>query len=256
MHLTANQAIPWFGSVLAEIFLLIVMVNRGFVGRFPFFFASIAYDVLRQAVLFMVLAKFKGAYFTAYWLSIPPEYTLAFATMYEAFRHAFKADIRFSPGTLRIFWITTAMLVLIAAGFVFHPRTPINTLTTLILVLDRSSQLLRCGILLFLWVYSSKLGITWRHHVFGVVFGLGMYAGVGLIVATIDAAIGKLCSAWLPPIQQYAYLATTIIWPIYFLRNEPARGPLTLQELHSYRDFVTFGQQTTTEIRRLIREKL
>ena len=256
MHLTVNQAIPWFGSVLAETILLIVMVRRGFVRRFPFFFASIAYDVCRQAVLFTILAKFTAAYFAAYWLCMPAEYTFAYAVIYEAFRNAFKADVRFCPNTLKVFGIGTIVLVLLAASFLFHPGLQLRNLATLALVLSRSSELLRCGLLLFLWVYSAKLGISWRHHVWGIVFGLAMYSGVGLLVATVDVAIGKMCGHWLVPIPHYAYLAATIIWPIYLLRDEPARGPLTLQELHSYRNFITFGHQATTEIRRLIRERL
>ncbi|HEV2964225.1 MAG TPA: hypothetical protein VG649_20525 [Candidatus Angelobacter sp.] len=256
MHLTAHQAIPWFGSAFAEVILLIVMLKKRLVGRFPFFFASIAYDVCRQAVLFIVLAKFTGAYFAAYWLSIPAEYTFAYAVIYEAFRNAFKADIRFCPNTFKVFGIGTAILILIAASFVFRPSVPFRSLTILVMVLNRSSELLRCSLLLFLWLYSSKLGISWRHHVWGIVFGLGMYSAIGLIVGTVDVAIGKMCGHWLVPIPHYAYFAATIIWPIYLLRTEPARGPLTLQQLYSYRDFIAFGHQATTEIRRLIRERL
>lgn len=152
MHPTASQAIPWFGSVLAEIILLAAMLRRRLAGRFPFFFASIAYDVARQAVLFVIFAKFAAAYFAAYWLSIPAEYTLAYAVIYEAFRHAFKADIRFCPKTLKMFAIATAVLVLISAWFIFRPGVPLRNFDILIAVLDRSSELLRCSLLLFLCV--------------------------------------------------------------------------------------------------------
>lgn len=256
MHLAPSEYIPWFGSVLAEIALLAILLKRRFVLRFPFFFASIAYDVARQAVFFITLAEFKQAYYAAYWLSIPVEYTLAFAVIYEAFRYAFKADIRFSPGTLRVFVAATVLLVLVAATCVLRPGVQIKNLEILILVLDRSSQLLRCGLLVFLWVYSSRLGISWRHHVWGIVFGLAMYSGVGLVVATVNTALGQMCGPRLATIQQFAYLAATIIWPIYFLRNEPERGPLTLEDLHSFADLIALGERAVYEIRKVMRDQL
>ncbi|SRR6266481_4924776 len=256
MHLTPSVYIPWFGSMLAEIVLLAVMLHRHYVRRFPFFFASIAYDLCREVALFVAFMKFPTAYFACYWLSTPPEYTLAFAVIYEAFQHAFKADIRFSPIILKIFWAATALLVVVAAAFVLHPGVPLKNLTMLIMVLNRSSELLRCGLLLFLWVFAARLGISFRHYVWGIVFGLGMYSGVGLIVATVDVTIGKMCGHWLVPIPHFAYFAATLIWPVYFLRKEPARAPLTLQQLHSFRDLIAIGQNALTEIRRLIRDKL
>lgn len=157
---------------------------------------------------------------------------------------------------MRVFLISTTLLVLIATAFVFQPSAPVNNLAKLILVLDRSSQLLRCGMLFFLWVYSTRLGILWRHHVFGIVFGLGMYSGVGLIAATADAAIGKTCGYWLAPIPGLIYFAATLIWPIYFLRNEPARGPLTTEDLDSYRGLITLAERATNEVRRAMRDRL
>jgi hypothetical protein len=256
MHLTPTQYIPWMGSVLVEVGLLAIMLRRKLVRRFPFFFASIAYDVCRQIVLFVIMAKFAAAYFAAYWLLMPAEYTLAFAVIYEAFRSAFKTDIRFSPNILKVFGIATALLVLIAAAFVLHPGVPIRSFSILILVLDRSTELLRCALLLFLWVFSAKLGITWRHHVWGIVFGLALYAGVSLITAIMDVVLGKTCGYWLVPIPHFAYLAATLIWTFFLLKKEPVTEPLTLEELQGHLNFIAFLHSVLMEVRRLMRDRL
>jgi hypothetical protein len=255
MQLSALHYIPWLGSVLAECALLGIMLNRKQAKRFPFFFASIAYDVVRQAILAIVLAKFKSAYFAAYWLSIPLEYTLAFAVAYEVFGHGFKADIKVDPRVFRVFIAASAILLVIAAAFVFHPTVPVKSLTQLILILDRSSELLRCSILAFIWLYAAKLGISWRHHVFGIAFGLGMYSGLGLIVATVDAAVGEMCGRWLVLIPHYAYFVATLIWPLYLLRKEPARTPLTMQQLHFYDALMRRGQEAISQMKGVIRDK-
>lgn len=255
MQLPALEYIPWLGSVLAECVLLGIMLARKRVRQFPFFFTSIAYDIFRQAALAVIMVRVKSAYFSAYWLSIPFEYTLAFAVMYEVFTHGFKADIKVDPRTLRVFIAASAILLVIAAAFVFHPSVPINNLKRLILILDRSSEFLRCAVLAFIWVYAARLGISWRNHVFGIAFGLGMYASISLIVATIDAAIGKACGPWLVLIPQLAYLAATLIWPIYLLRKEPERAPVTMQQLHFYGDLINSGERAISEIQEVIRDR-
>lgn len=256
MHLTPAEYIPWMGSILVGIGLLAVMLRRKFVRRFPFFFASIAYDVCREIVLVVIMAKFAAAYFATYWLLVPAEYTLAFAVIYEVFRGAFKADIRFSPKILNVFGITTALLVVIAAAFVLHPGVPIRSFSILILVLDRSTELLRCALLLFLWVFSAKLHITWRHHVWGIAFGFAVYAGLGLITAVMDVFIGKMCGYWLVPIPHFAYLGATLVWTFFLLKKEPVTEPLTMEELQAHLDLMAFIHSVLTELRRLMRERL
>jgi hypothetical protein len=255
MHFQAIDYIPWLGSATAESLLVLVMLTRGLIWRFPFFFASIFYDVLRQATLFIIAHLSLGkVYFYTFWISVPVEYTLGFAVMFEAVRHAFQAE-KFSPRAVGWFATLTAALVFVAATLVFHPSVPMDNLTGLILILDRSCGVLRCGVLLFILAFASRLGISWRHHVWGIVFGLGTYAGIGLIVGAIHAATGQMCGDWITPVPVFGYFSATIIWPIYLCRPEPEREALTLAQISTFSDLVTRYRRIASELAAVLRRR-
>lgn len=236
-------------------FLLGVMLRSRLFRRFPWFFASIAYDVLRQMLAAGALAwPGTHAHFYAYWISMPLEYTFAFAVIYEVFRNAFQAEIKFSPKSIRLFVGLNVLLLAVSAALIFSRELPITNFAGLMLMLDRSAELLRCGMLLFLWVFAGTLRITWRHHLWGITFGLGMYSAIGLITAAVDVATGKMCSHWLTPIPHFAYFFATVVWGIYFLKPEPARESLTLERINFYREWLAFVRNATLEMRRAIHD--
>src|SRR5215469_718241 len=108
-HLIDN--IPWIGSILAELIVLAIMLRRGLVRRFPIFFTSIVFDVLREIILPIVAFRnpHSYAYSYLYWLSFPVEYVIAFAVILEAMRYSVVNDARLSRKT---FGTLTAFAVL------------------------------------------------------------------------------------------------------------------------------------------------
>ena len=182
--------IPWIGSLIAEVLVVAIMLKRNLVRRFPIFFVSVVYAVLRQAGLAIIAQAGPKAYGLAFWMTLPIEYVIAFAVMIEAFRYSLGSDPKIPSKTLRIMAVVAALLVAFATFLVLRPDIPTSNLRGLFLTLDRSIGLLRCGVLLFMWAFARKLGISWRHHVWGIVFGLGVYSGLNLIVAAIHATTG------------------------------------------------------------------
>lgn len=248
--------VPWVGSVLAELFLLRVMLRRKLFQRFPRFFISIIYDVSRQALLLGITAAHlrNYTYFYAYWLSTPVEYTLALAVVYEVYRNAFHAEIEFSQISIRIFVGLNILLLIASAALIFSGELPITGFAGLMLMLDRSAEFLRCGMLLFLWIFASELRLTWWHQLWGIAFGLGMYSAIGLITAAVDVATGKMCSHWLTPIPHFAYFFATVVWGIYFLKPEPARESLTVERINFVREWLDFVRNATLEMKRVLHD--
>jgi len=236
----AVDYIPWIGSTLAECMVVGVMLRRNLVRGFPVFFTSIAFDFLREMAFPAVAHYSAHAYEYCYWISLPVEYVIAFGVMWEAFRYAFGTDAQIPPKALRPFLLATAVLMGLAAFLILYPDISTSNLKGLVLTLQRSISLLRCGMLLFLWIFAARLGITWRHHVWGIVCGLGIYAAVSLIVVAIHAITGISSGDWLARLPQFSYFAATIIWTVYLWRPEPERAPLTLQEL----SFINYALDT------------
>jgi len=254
MPFQLTDYIPWTGSVITEAIVVVIMLRQQLVRRFPFFFASLAYDLARQVALAAILSRSLKAYSCAYWISIPAEYTIAFGVMLEAFRHLLRTNHKLPPKALRSLFIATVLLVGLATFLVIHPDIPTDNLTGMILTLDRSLELLRCGVLLFMWSSAAGLGLSWKHHVWGIVFGLGMYSGVSLIVAALHATTGTMCGDWLARVPHFSYFATTIIWAIYLWKPEPERGPLTLQELSFFNELIARYRKMISGIRRSFRD--
>lgn len=246
--------IPWVSSVVVEVAVAAIMLKRGLVRCFPVFFLSIAYDVSRQIVLGAIAYRSSLAYAYGYWIALPLEYVIAFAVMLEAFRYSLGADPKIPTKTLRIMAAVAVALMALAAFLILHPDIPTSNLRGLILTLDRSIGLLRCGVLLFMWAFAPKLGISWKHHVWGIVFGLGIYSGVGLATAAIHATTGDLCGDWLARSVHFSYFAATIIWAAYLWRPEPQRGPLTLEQISFFSHSVASYRRFLAELWRSFRD--
>ena len=137
--------IPWIGSTLAECLIVGVMLRRDLVRRFPIFFCSIVFDLLREMAFPAVAYYSAHAYEYCYWLSIPVEYILAFGVMWEAFRYSLGDDAKISPKALQLFLLAVIGLMGLAAVLFFHPDVSSSNVNGLVLTLDRSIDLLRCG---------------------------------------------------------------------------------------------------------------
>jgi hypothetical protein len=253
MHL--ELSIPWLGSILLESVLLFIIFRKHIYKSFPIFASYVVFDLLR-AIIIPVIASTNQhfpAYFYSYWISVPIEYTLTLFIILEVLAYIFSSHIRYSTRAVQIFALMALLLFAVSVILVIAPDIPTNTMTGLILTLDRSAQLLICGLLLFMWVFSRNLGLQWRHHVWGIVFGLAIYSSLTLVVAAVHATTGEMCPGWITPLPHFSYLGTIAIWIGYLIRKEPEREPLALSELTAYQNLVTAYRTIIADIRKVIR---
>jgi hypothetical protein len=248
------QLIPWLGSLALEIVLLFALIKQEIPRRFPVFFSYIIFDITRAIVLPAILYSTPNTnnYFYGYWLSIPIEYTLTFLIILEVFAYIFRAHISHSKRVIKIFAVFGLLLFVVSVALIIHPELPMRQLTGIILILNRSLSLLMAGLFFFMWSYSSRIGFTMRDHVWGIVFGLGLYSSVSLIAAAIHAATGTLCPSWITPLTHYTYLASTAIWNAYLWREEPEAPPLTAQEFEQYQSLISTYRTLFKNVRKAL----
>jgi hypothetical protein len=246
--------IPWLGSLALESVLVFLVLRRSIRERFSFFCAYVLYDLAREITLpaTAALSSHRHLYFYLYWLSIPIEYTLTFLLIVQIFAYLFRAHILDSPKPTQLFIWAVLILFAISAILVFVPGVSVHKTTALILALDRSIEVLICGLLLFMWTYSIRLGLSMHHHVWGIVFGLGIYSSVSLIVAAINAATGYVCPGWITALPHFAYFASTAIWTTYLFRKEPELPPLTDERLAEYQNLIETYKVALAAIRKAI----
>ena len=252
MHL--SDIIPWLGSLAFEIVLACVILNRGIHKRFPVFFAYILFDIARNITLPVILYLTPQTYnyFYAYWISVPVEYTLTLLIILEVFAYIFRSHIKYSLGVIRAFVGFGILLFVASLILILRPDIPTNQLTGMILTVNRSISLLMSGLLFFMWAYSSRIGFTMRDHVWGIVFGLGLYSSVSLIVAAIHATTGQMCPGWITPLPHFAYLASTVIWNVYLFRKEPEILPLSDDQLSEYHSLISTYKALLVNVRKAL----
>jgi hypothetical protein len=247
--------ISWFGSTVIQIFLVFLIFRRGVHKRFSFFCAYVLYDLIRAIAVpaAAALIKIPHLYFYLYWLSLPVEYIITFLLIIQVFAHIFRVHILDSSKPIRLFLLSVLVLFALSAVLVLVPDIPANTSTGLILLLDRSTELLICGLLIFMWVYSARLGLSFQNHVWGIVFGLGIYSAVSLISAAINAALGDICTGLISSLPHFAYFGSVIIWAVYLARPEPGSPPLTDQRLTEYWNLIDTCKAALAAVRKALR---
>jgi hypothetical protein len=248
------QLIPWIGSLALEILLVFAAIRNNIHRRFPVFFAYIAFDITRAIALPAILYATPRTYnyFYAYWISVPIEYTLTFLIILEVFGYIFRAHITHSKRVIKVFALFALILFLFSLFLIIHPEIPMRQLTGIILVVNRSISLLMAGLLFFMWAYSSRIGFTMRDHVWGIVFGLGLYSSVSLIAAAIHAATGTLCPGWITPLPHYMYFGSTAIWNAYLWKKEPELPPLTDEDFSQYQNLVSTYRTLLKNVRKAL----
>jgi hypothetical protein len=247
--------IPWLGSIAIEIVLVLLIFRRGVHKRFSFFCAYILFDLVK-AIVFpaaALLIKIPHLYSYLYWLSLPIEYALTFLIVVQVFAFIFRGHILDSSRPIRIFLLCILALFALSALLVLFPGIPQSAATGLILALNRSTELFICGLLIFMWAYSARLGLSFHDHVWGIVFGLGIYSGISLIAAAISAAVGQACTGWISQLPHTAYFASTIIWTTYLFRPEPEHPPLSAEQIAEYQNVIETCKAALAAVRKAMR---
>jgi hypothetical protein len=164
-------------------------------------------------------------YCYVYWaLSIMTD-ACALAVMLEIFREIFKPyDALRQLGTVLFRWILGILVVVsVVTALSAGDEKVVDVISKSMLMFDRGLEILQCGVVLFLLLTYKFLGISFRHRVFGIAIGFGLYASVDLMALSV--------ATWAP--AQLVHVAGAVanlsamvgygIWLGYFFLAQPAR---------------------------------
>ncbi|HTD22169.1 MAG TPA: hypothetical protein VK738_05925 [Terriglobales bacterium] len=215
----------WIIPMIIQGAIAYMMVHRKLREELPFFFHYTVFQVLSSIGLFVVFQlRNKPAYFYAYWTCIAVGAMLGFAVIYEIFDNAFRPFAALRDFS-RVIFRWACMVLLVAAIVMVITSTAGNTyrITLGIMAVERGVLLIQGGLLLFLLMYSSRLGMTWKHHSFGVALGFGFNASAHLILNSLRAQLGV---SWHPMYNMLlivCYNVAVVTWAVYIFSPEPAR---------------------------------
>ncbi len=215
----------WVLPIVIQGAIAYTMVRRKSREDFPFFFLYILFQVLGGICLFLVFhLKHQHIYFYVYWVSAAIGAMLEFAVIYEIFDNAFRSFAALRDFSRVIFQWAGLLLIMVATVMAITSASGnVNRVTLGILAVERGVLLIQGGLLLFLLMYSSRLGMTWQHHGFGIALGLGFNASAHLILNSLRAHLGP---GWNPTFNLLliiCYNLAVVTWVAYMFSPEPAR---------------------------------
>ncbi len=224
MHLTPLNYLLWVSGPMLQAVIGIAMLRRRLVRECPWFFAYTIFHVFRVGAEFYVYHRMTQAnYFWVYWVGQAISAMLGFAVIYEIYDRVFgRYDAIRRLGSLLFRWGAVALLIVAVVMAASNQGSETNRVVEAVISLERSVRVIQCGLLLLLFALSSFFGLSWRHYVFGMALGFGIFVSVEMAAITLRGYFGTTAREAWALANSAAYCCAILIWVGYFLAPQPA----------------------------------
>ena len=131
---------------------------------------------------------------------------LAFGAIYELYGRLFRSyDGVQKLADLVFRGVAVLLLALAVLTTLTAPATDSSRVLAGLFTLDRSVNVVNGGLLLLLFLFSSYLGLRWRHLAFGIAAGFALDSSVELATFALRIHLGSLGKPALSLISSAAY---------------------------------------------------
>lgn len=219
----------WCAQPLLQSAVAMVLWRRGLHKQFPVFFKYLLAQIAIFAVTYPLYRTNYARFFYAYWIAAAVSALLSFKVIHEVFLDVFRPyDTLKDLGTVLFKWAAVVML-LVSVVVAFSSATagdPAGNwekfLVQAVTSLQRSVRLVQCGLILFLLLFSSFLGVSRKQHSFGIALGFGFFAFVELILIALHSG-GYLSASMIAVVNPGLYDLAIGIWLVYALARKATR---------------------------------
>ena len=217
----------WITPALVFAFMAFRMHRQGLRLRYPFFFSYAVFQVLSFSAQFTVyhLWPRSDLYFYEYWVGAALSIGISFAVIYEVFVEVFRPFEGLRDLGRVLFRWAVFVLVLAAALMTLTGNTPGVFVTKVVVAMERSVRVMQCGMVLLMILCSPYLGLRRRNHIFGIATGFGVLAAIDLIAVAAVSRLGYSAATFFTLARMTAFNFAAVLWTVYLLSPEPARGP-------------------------------
>ena len=228
-YLDTLQQFLWIFPTCLGVVTLTVMAKRGLYRELPVFTAYLACITVYHVAGALLRESHPAFYFYFFWVGDGLTALLGLCVIYEIFRIVLKSFSSVQRIGLLLFRASFFVLALIVATtFRARMSQDVDPLIPTILNLELSIRILEAGLFFFLFSFASSLGLTWKHHVFGIAAGLALFVATELAVVAMRSYFGReaddLAYQVLKPA---AFNCGVLIWAGYIWRGEPVTSPAT-----------------------------
>jgi len=221
----------WFTAPVLQTAIVVILWRRRLQRAFPFFFSYTALQVLNFAALFAVMTRAPKHYFHAYWTLEGLNVIAGFAVIYEIFSHAFEPykGLR-DLGNVLYRWVIVVMFLVSGVFAATSPGGDAQRIVAWVILLERVVRVMQCGLLLFVFLLCSRLGLTWRHYVVGLALGFGAFSSIELTLLTIRTQVGNASLDYVVNLAKaVSYNLAVMIWLGYLASPQPSRRKVEIQ---------------------------
>jgi hypothetical protein len=220
----------WVPSAGAQVGIVLLMARNRARHEFPLFFQYVILQIAAAIVItplyLMSQRSIQGyaLYFYGYWAFTAVSAFVGFAVIHEIFKSAFKPYAALRDLAAILFRWATLVLLLVATVLAFTSgSSKQDALIVAILSVERSVLVMQAGMLLFLMMFASRLGLTWKNYAFGIALGFGFYAGCQLAVNALFSQLGPSFGPSYSALGSWFYMLQSCVWLGYLASPEPAR---------------------------------
>jgi hypothetical protein len=216
------ELFSWVFPTCLNFVSLGVMVKAKLYRTFPIFSVYLGSTATLMVVIAAIDRTHPYAYFYLYWISDGLTALLGLAVIYEVF----KVVLQPFPSVQKIGLILfrgafLVLLALVVATFRSRQAQDQVPWISLILNLELSIRILEAGLFFFLFSFAASLGLTWKHHAFGIAAGLALFVASELTVVAMRTYLGRASDDLVFQIlKPAAFNCGVLIWAAYIWRGE------------------------------------
>jgi hypothetical protein len=219
-----HQLALWIAHPVLQLAVGAAMLRSKLHRAFPVFFAYISFQILSFSFLFPI-HKWGDytTYFYLYWTCCAINLILGFMIIHEVFLDVFRPYHTLKDlGSVMFKWAALVMLLVAFVVAASNTGEGLAPVLQAILTVQRCVRVAQCGLVLFLIVFSSYVGVSWRQQSFGIALGLGVSAGVELGTFALYAG-GPISQVTVNEINLVTYNLAILVWLSYAILKSPAR---------------------------------
>ncbi len=212
------------GIALIQAYILRTLLVRKLRTDFPVLTLYICFGVVLMATTVAGSALLSDVqYFYLYWVLNFINTGLEFAVMYEILVNALKPySALIDLGKMLFRWAAIFLLFAgILTALVTTGSQP-SKLEAAVALLERSTRLMQCGLLLLFFFLEKRLGLSWRNYNMSLALGLGSTAALDLSFSYLKVRFASQLETfcW---IEGCFYVGVLAFWAVCFSKPEPAR---------------------------------
>jgi len=225
----------WLAPHLLQILIAVIMVRKGLVRAFPWFFAYTIFQIVEEGTLFILdhTPAISGTqYWQASWAGLLIAVALRFAVIREVFCSVFEDYPGFQQLSRIVFRGAAAALLFLAIAIAARaPSDGTIPLLAGVPLLELAVSVVQAGLVLLLIAFSSYAGLAWRGFSYGIAVGFGIFASVQIATQTMRVWTGPVAGYAFDLINMATYHCCVVVWLVYLLAPQMAhRGVKELPE--------------------------